>query len=56
MLLAMVGKIIGVNGKDVQEESWLCICLLARFLDIGDVIFPEIYVKVGAQGRLGGHN
>ena len=56
ILLAMVGKIIGINGNDVQEESCLRICLLARFLDIGDGIFAEIYVKVGTEDRFSGHN
>ena len=53
VLFAMV---IGVNGNDVHEERCLRICLLARFLDIGDVIFAEIYVKVGVEDRLSGHN
>ena len=56
VLFAMVERVIGVNGNDVHEERCLRICLLARFLDIGDNVFAEIYVKVGVEDRLSGHN
>ena len=56
ILLTVVGQVIGVGRDDVQEESRLCIWQATWIFDVGNAVFPAIYVKVGAQDRSSGHN